>query len=275
MSNYKVLTDTEKTDSVKKDKKYRSVKLGIDYASAIAFKARKDTAKLYSFSPYFKYSGKYGFFTKINIVDVPGTKKGFDELNTSFGWDFNFSQKWDGSIGYAHYFYNSKVARIKAAISNEISANVSYDWDFLYSYLGVDLDGGNNKFPYNGKMVSKKTRDYYLVFSNSHEFSFDFFLKRVDDLTVTPGMDILFGTQNFLVTYKGKTDPTNITYQQKASKFNLTGIMLDLEIKYRIKKLTILLYPEYTFPKNVPTGESTKPYFVMNAGIYFTFKQHK
>ncbi len=277
-SNCQNLTETKLEDPVKKTVKYRKLKLGLDYASTITFKGRQDSSRLFSISPYLDYRGKYGLFAKVSLDDVPGTKKGFDELNASIGWDHSFTDKLDCSIGYSHYFYNSQVARIKASVSNEIAANISYDWDWLYTYIGVDLDGGNNKFPYKGKIVTKKTRDVYLVFSNSHEFSFDFFTERSDNLTINPGVDFLFGTQNFLVTYKGKTDPANATnavYQKQASRFALTGIMLDLDIKYTRKKLTFFLSPNYTFPKNVPPGESSTPYLVVNASVYLTFKGKK
>ena len=280
-SNYRASADTAKTDSTKTTEKYRKIKFGVDYANASTFNGRKDTSVRYTVSPSLEYIGKLGFFSKLSLVHVPATKKIFDELSADIGWNFDFSDKWDGSIGYSHYFFDTKAARINAAIANRLDANVGYDWNLLYSFLDIEWDGGNNKFPVKAPsnpqktlLVAKKTNDVFVTFSNSHEFLFDDLLKKSDRITITPNADILLGTQNFLITYKGKTDVAFKKYQQQAAKFNLTGYMLYLEMKYKIKKLSFELIPNYIFPKNVPPGESTKPFFVMNAGIYFTFK-HK
>ena len=261
------------TDSIQVAEKHRKIKSGVDYASVSAFKGRKDTTGVSLLSPYFEYTGKHGFYTRMALDHVPGGKrKFFDEFNSEIGWNFDFSDNWDGFIGYSHYFYDSQVARIMASVSNEIKTNVGYDWKYLYSFLDFDWSGGNNKFPYKGVIVTTKSHDFQLAFSNSHQFSFDRILKRSANLSITPDADILYGTQNFLVTYKGKTNTSEKVYQQQAKKFRLTGYVFYLEIKYKIKKLTMELSPNYTIPKNVPKGESTKPFFVMDASVYVTFK---
>jgi hypothetical protein len=276
-----VLADTSKTDSVKVTQKFRKIKLGVDYASVNTVNGRQDTSVRYTFSPSLEYIGKLGLFGKLSLIHVPATKRVFDELSADAGWNFTFSDKWDGGIGYSHYFFDTKAAMINAAISNRLNVNAGYDWDILYSYLDIDWIGGNNKFPVkvpaNPKKttaVLKKTNDVFVTFSNSHQFSFDDLLKKGDYITITPNADILCGTQNYLITYKGKTDVAYKKYQEQAAKFNITGYMLYLELKYKIKGLALELAPDYIFPENVPAGESTKPFFVMNAGIFYTFK-HK
>ncbi len=139
----------------------------------------------------------------------------------------------------------------------------------------MNWDRGNNKFPSKEKILTQKSNDYSLIFSNSHVFSIDDLLKKGDDFFITPEADVLCGTQIFLVKHKGKTNPTDKIYQKQAAKFNLTGYLLSLELKYKIKKFTLELTPTYIIPENVPAGESSTPYFVMNASVYFTFKKKK
>ncbi|MBI3500421.1 MAG: hypothetical protein HY063_01390 [Bacteroidetes bacterium] len=264
--------DTAKKNASAKTEKFRKFRMGVDYSSDNTFKGRKDTVTIPIISPSFKFTAKSGLFLKANMVHVPAPKakkkKFFDELDAGAGWNFDFSDDWDGSISYTHYFFDSKVARLKAAVQNDANAAVGYDWNILYSRILFDYNSGNPNLTYKGKKITKRTKDFSVTFTNVHDFEFTFRHKQM--LTLSPEADVLFGTQNFLAAYKGQSDTTK--YQKQASAFNLTAYIFYATVSYEIKKFTFLLDPSYTIPQNLPQGESSKPYFIMSGSIYVTFK---
>ena len=208
-----------------------------------------------------------------SLANTPGGKKAFDEMDLGLGKRWRFSDKWDGSLSYTHYFFDSNVARIKAALQNDLAASAGYDWDILYSQLLFDWSEGSDQFKYKGKKVAQKTRDFTFTFANSHQFSWDDVFKKDDDIIFMPEVDVLLGTQNFMATYKGKTEKTkaNKAYQDQASKFSVTGYTFTLYFTYDIKKFSFSLSPYYTIPENAPAGESSASYFVLSASVYYTF----
>jgi len=258
-------------DSLRNDKQ-RKLKIALDYSSDNTFKGRRDTTNTPLISPNIKYTGRSGLFAQAALFDVPGKKrktKVFDELDLGVGKNFDISEKWDASVAYSHYFYDSKVARIKSSVQNDFNASLNYDWDILYNQLVADVNMGAPKSK-KGKTVSRRSLDYSLTLVSMHDF--DIKLNENNKLTISPEADILFGTQNFLTSYKGKTDLAYAQFQKQASAFNLTAYIFYINVSWKVKKLTASISPYYTIPENMPQGESSKPYFVMSGSIYYTFK---
>ena len=275
LTSFEFPADSSKTDTAIV-KKYSKYKFELSYSSNSTYNGRKDTSNNSQLiSPSFKYTSKSKFYIKTSLVNSSGSKKVFDEFDASLGQKFRFAKNWDGNLSYSHYFYDSNVSRIRATIQNDIFASTGYDWKVLYSQLQFDWGGGSNKFKYKGKSVSKKTHDITFILANSHQFWLDDVLKKGDDLVIMPEVDILYGTQNFLATYKGKRDSTSRAYQKEASKYVITGYIMTLDISYDIKNFTVGISPYYTIPANVPGGGSSTPYFVMYGSIYYTIKGRK
>ncbi len=275
LTHFEFPADSAKTDT-SAVKKYSRYKFELSYSSNSTYSGRKDTSKNSQLiSPSFKYTSKSKFYIKTTLVNSSGTKNVFDEFDASAGQKFHLAKNWDGNLSYSHYFYDSNVSRIRATIQNDIFASTGYDWSILYSQLQFDWGEGSNKFKSKGKRIDKKTHDITFTFANSHQFWLDDVLKKGDDLVIMPEVDILYGTQNFLATYKGKRDPANKAYQNEASKYAITGYIMTLDVSYDIKNVTIRVSPYYTIPTNVPKGESSTPYFVMYGSIYYTIKGKK
>ncbi len=267
-----------KKDSVQEKKsetgrmKYRKVKIGVDYASDNTFRGRKDSTNIPLVSPFFKYTGRRGWFTTVSLADVPAKKqKAFDELDLGAGKNFDFSENWDGTLSYTHYFFDAKAARIKAAVQNDIHASVNYDWTILYSQVIFDVNGGSDKFLYKGKKIGVRNFDYSFTFANQHDFEINFKDEK-KMLTISPEADVLFGTQNFLAAYKGKTSDVN--FKKQAEKFSLTAYVFYARFVLDLHKFSLDLSPSYTIPKNVPGNGSSSAYFVMYTSAYWTFKSH-
>ncbi len=265
------LTDSIDTASV--DIKYRTFKMALDYSSENTFKGRRNTTNIPVLTPYFRYTTKQGFFVKASIVDAPTQKKLtklFDELDAGLGWMFDFSDAWNGSVSYTHYFYNAKVARLKSSVQSDFNLSTGYDWDIVYSQLLFDYNPGNPKLVVNGKKTPKRTQDYSITFANSHDFIFIF--NNESKLIISPELDVIWETQNFLAAYKGKLDTAPKKYLQQASAFSFAAYILYLNVTYKIKRFSIAAYPSYTIPQNVPEGESSTPFFVMSGRIAYTIK---
>lgn len=261
---------TKAADSTKQVLKYSKLKVELDYTSDNSFNGRKNIIKTPLLSPLVKYTNKSGFFTQASVLSDPKNKSKqiFDELDAGLGWMFDFSDKWDGSVAYYHYFYGSGVSRLKASIQNDINLSAGFDWDIFYSRILADYYIGNPKISAKGKVKAKNSNDYNITLVNMHDFDID--LTKNSSLTISPEADVLFGTQNFLAAYKKKADTSQ--YVRQASSFALTSCIFYLDIKYKVKNLSILLSPSYTIPQNVPVGESSTPYFIMSASVYYTFK---
>jgi len=261
---------TKTSDSTKLSEKQRKLKIGIDYTSDNSFNGRKGTVKTPMLSPLVKYTARSGFYTEAAVVSAPTTKSKniFDELDAGVGWLFDFSDNWDGSASYTHYVYASGVSRLRSSLQNDVSLSAGFDWDILYSRLIADYYLSDPKTSKKGKIKVKNSKDYNITVANMHDF--DIKLTKNSMLTISPEADVLFGTQNFLAAYKGKTDTSK--YAKQASSFTLTSYLFYLDVKYRVKNFSILLSPSYTIPQNVPEGESATPYFIMSASVYYTFK---
>ncbi|MEI8136656.1 MAG: hypothetical protein WCH21_04935 [Bacteroidota bacterium] len=265
------------SDTLKKDtivsKKHSKFKISLDYSSNNTYKGKKDTNNLPIITPFVKYTTKSRFFISSSLVHSSLTGKVFDELDLGVGKKIRFSNRWDGSISYSHFFFDSKVSRVKSSVMNDLSSYLGFDSDILYSQLYFDWTQGNKKS--KKKNSAGTTNDFIFTFTNSHQFVFDDVFTSGDDITIIPTVDILYGTQNFLATYKGKKDIAYKSYQDQASKFALTSYIFTLYLSYQIKNFVFNVSPYYTIPKNLPAGESTSPYFVMSAGIYYTFISKK
>lgn len=262
-------SDTTKPEQSAKREKFRRLKIALNYSSDNIFKGRKTSSSIPVISPLIKYTTKPGLFAQVSLTNTPSKKASiFDELDAGIGWLFDFSDKWDGSVSYSHYFFSSKSARINATVQNDLGLSLGFDWSVLYSRLLADYSWGSSGFSKKGKGTSSGTKDFGLTFMNSHDFVID--LTKKSRLTISPEADLLFGTQNFLSAFNGKSDTSQ--YQKQASAFSLTAYVLYLDVKYKLGKFYLLLSPSYTIPQNVPTGESSSSYFVMSGSIYFLFR---
>jgi hypothetical protein len=267
-------------DSVKKEdsakvKKHAKLKFELSAASNNTFKGRRDTNNVPIISPLLKYTTKRNWYFSGTLVNEPGSQRMFDEFDLSIGKKIVFSDNWDATVAYSHYFFDSRVTRIKATVQNYASATVNYDWNILYSSLELSYSEANDKFKYKGKKVGNKTGDFSVYFDNSHAFDFDDFLRKGNSLSLTPEADLVLGTQNYMASYTGRFNSNNKAYKDKISKFELTAITFAFDVSYTIGNLTFDLYPYYTIPYNAQPGAESTPYFVMSGSIYYVLKFKK
>ena len=267
-------TDTLKTDTTVVKKRIR-FKFELSASSNNTYQGRQDTSHIPIITPLFRYTTKRRFYFETCLVKQGEGKKPFDEWDITLGKRFVFSDKWSLRMAYTHYFFDSQVSRITASVKNYFSTSLNYDWKILYSQLRFSWSGGNDQFTYKSKKVNTKTNDFNFTFANSRQFDINDVLKKGFYLTLTPEVDILYGTQNYLTTYKGKGDKTNKTYSNQVSKFALTAYSFSFDVAYTMNKFTIDLTPYYTIPMNTPSGESSSPYFVMTASVYYIFSGKK
>lgn len=254
-------------------KTYSEYRTELDYSSNNTYKSQRDTSNIPILTPSFRYLSKKKYYVQGTLVNGRETKTFVDEFDFKIGKKFTFNKKWSGNLSYSHYFYGSTVKRIKTVVSNNIFGVVNYDWDILYSQLMIDFSGGNKNFKVLGKALNKKTTDVTFTFANSHQY--DFKLKK-GAIAITPEIDVLIGTQNYMTIYLGKTDVSksaNKVIQKQASKLALTGYMITIDARYTLNRFTFDISPYYTIPKHTLIASTNTPYFVLSASVFFTIKK--
>ena len=260
---------------------------GINYGSNAPFFGRAYGRKNPFVSADLIFKSKPGIWMSASAFNYFNETK-LKELDLSAGWDFKLFV-FDATVSYAKYFFSTDMGLVKATTTNLADAYLSLDWNILYSTLGGGFIFGNNS-------------DFFLALGNSRYFQIDSLAKRANYLSFEPKMVLVAGTQTFSSTYqetnfytydystysgttttnqpKGTgslppgTSPSGITSETTSSSksFNILNIEFAIPVTYNYKKVSFEVNPRYCIPLNLIEGDPSKPVFIINAGIYFTFK---
>lgn len=271
---------TAQNDSIANDsivpKKYRRIKISLNYSSANTILGRRDSVAIPLLSPSFKYTSSKNFFTTISFIHTNTTSRVFDELDTKFGYRFFIGDRWDGSVSYSHYFFASEVTRLNSLVNHDINAYLGCDLTYFYTALSFDYTAGKKVVPYKnkfGKIVNytAKLHDYNLTWMNYYQFEWE--VGKRGTFILTPEVDLIFGTQNNIALYRNALllNPK----LANASSFNLKSVNYNLDLLYIIGRYSINLSPFYAVPYHVTNVASNKPYFVMYGGLFYTYKWEK
>lgn len=268
--------DTLNIDSIEIDPVFYRLKLAFNYSSANTFLGRKDSISIPLLSPMVKFTFANNLYLQTSLVHTNTTTKIFDELDSKIGYRHFLGDHLDGAISYTHYFFNPSVTRLNSLVNNDVNLYFGYDMNFLYSSISLDYSYGSQSSTITSKKNSKEkiikelSRDITVSWMNMRQFYFYELFSTTDKLIFTPEIDILLGTQNSIHLYKKKIKPTKMF-----SSFNPKAINVNIDLLYVKKRLSINLSPYATFPLNVSLGESSKPYFVIYGGVFYTWKWEK
>ena len=266
--------DTVKKDSIEILPVYNKLKLAFNYSSANTFLGRKDSVSIPILSPSIRYTSSKLFFFQSSLVHTNTTSKIFDELDLKLGKRYYGGEHYDGSISYAHYFFNPQVSRINSFVNNDINIYNGFDFNFLYSALSLDYTYGKKSATITTKKTGKTytltavSRDISMTWMNLRQFYLYEVIKPVDLLIITPELDFVFGTQNSIHLYHKKNNTAN----SSEAAFKTRAITFNLDFLYILNKLSINISPYVTFPQNPSLGQSSKPYFVLYGGLFYTWK---
>lgn len=270
--------DTVKKDSIEILPVYNKLKLAFNYSSANTFLGRKDSVSIPILTPSFRYTSTKLYFFQGSLVHTNTTSKIFDELDLKLGKRYYGGEHYDGSISYAHYFFSPQVSRINSFVNNDINIYNGFDFNLLYSALSLDFTYGKKTATVKAKKTGKTynltavSRDISMTWMNLKQFYFYELFNSNDLFILTPELDFVFGTQNSIHLYHKKNNTANTT----EAAFKTRAITFNLDFLYIIKKLSINISPYVTFPQNPSVGQSSKPYFVIYGGLFYTWKwEHK
>jgi hypothetical protein len=244
-----------------------NLRLALKYSSANTFYGRKDSVSIPVVSPSIRFTSSKNFFIRTALIHTNTTSKIFDELDLELGYRFYLGQQWDFSASYTKMFFSKNVARLNAVANNDLNFYMGYDANFFYSALSFNYTSGSQTIQSKKKNISRTifAKDYTLTWINSKDFYTYELLNMEDKLTVSPELDVYFGTQNSVQVYRKKNQANS-----SLATFNIKALDFSCDIRYSYKNLSFMITPDYTIPLNVPTEDYSTPYFVFYGGIYYS-----
>lgn len=144
----------------------------------------------------FNYKLKSGFWVGTTLYHIDGVKNYIDETNLSAGYDFNLTDRLDGSISYTRYIYGSYNPLLQSVASNLGMAYLGYDFSYVYTSLTANYLFG-------------EFNDVFLTLNNSRYFEKKHILNQNDYLGFDPSITLLTGTQYFTRSYTTKIETAN------------------------------------------------------------------
>ncbi len=263
-------------DSIEIIPKINRLKISFNYSSANTFLGRNDTVSIPLLSPSFKYTSHTNFFTQLSLVHTNTTSSIFDELDLKLGYRYFLGDRFDFSVSYTRFFFNSNVSRLNSLVNHDFNLYAGYDFEYFYSGLSFDYTYGKKSYTYVTKKTNKKflinaiSKDYAFSWMNYRQFYLYDIIKSKDKLIVTPEIDLILGTQNSVHLYVKKS---NSNYS--SSPIQPRALILNLDLIYVVRNFSFNLSPYETIPFNSSESDSSKPYFVLYGGIYYTWKWEK
>jgi len=172
-------TDTTETKA--------SLTLGITYSNDASYYGQRAQEK----NPYIAAGATYRFKSGIYISGLAyrllnDTGAFVSASNIGGGIAFKVSKKLSADLGYNHTFYPSYSPLLQASSPDNASAGLTYE-NWLTTSATLDLAFG-------------KTTDLFFTLGISKQLSLGSIGKK-DVITLTPGFDVVAGTQHFYQSY--------------------------------------------------------------------------
>ena|GEM_PF-3283304 len=213
------------------------------------------------------------------------------ELQFFLGYAFRPGKHFTFYPSYSHFFYSRNSNALKSLFSDDIRIDVDYNYDFL----SIGASAGY----YTGKQHA-----FYAALSNSFQIYFDRFPFRKSSLSISPGIDVNFGSYEYLNLYyisELKDNPglyyyllsypairryvhrqlvlhPDLTYkdildtylEEKAQdSFKLTSVSINLPLYIIIGDFGISLGVYYFIPVAQPDYISGESLFFFNIGLTY------
>jgi hypothetical protein len=266
-----------------------SITLESGFGSNTVFFGRMAPQKLpYSLTSV-TFSHKKGFYAAgsfFHAFDDSGLNNISD---LSLGYNFNFSDRIDGSVSYTKFFINPGSLLVQSTTSNLADAFLSLDWSYLYTSVGV-------------MKIFGATNDVFFIISNSRYFEKERLLGIKGTFALEPAISFIAGTQNFSTTYTenyesitgvkpnspigaggpGKPGGGGTFGGSSATTINSTtpgfGALcyeFNLPFTYTLKNFSVEPAWKYVIPVNVSEGDASAAQSVWTLSLYYTLKSKK
>lgn len=257
--------------------------LGTSFGNNSSFLGRNQATRLPFLSADLTYKNKRGAWVSAMAYQILNTPVFIDEVDLMAGWDFQVTEKLDGSVSYSRFFFSPETPLLKAATANSVSAQAGLDWQHVYSRLNMTYIFGG-------------ASDLFLILDNSRYFQIDQVLHAKDYLSVEPKISIIAGTQTFVETHivsrKSTAAPapvsrsgggkpgsgaggggaaTSTTYSSTTS-FNVLNYEASVPITYTFQNLSLDVALRYSIPVNLLEGDASRPQFFCTTSLYYTIR---
>jgi hypothetical protein len=267
-----ILTDTlHKTVDTDTVVRKRSLIVGGNYGSDAMFFGRTGPIKYPFLSSDVIYNTKNGIFIYGSGLKVLGYGQLYDEIDLGAGYLYKYTKNFGGSVSYTRFLFNSNAHVIKSGSNNDVNWMNAYDWGIMKS--GVTFD-----------YLFGKSHDYFVTLNTSHHFesAFSIFDDK-DYLTVTPGVSLILGTQNFVQRYSLDYDyrqQTNNIFDNGTNEqhmahlngmFNALNYSFKVPIAYNRPHYTIEFAYKYSIPVNVEGALMNTKESFYNLTFYYVF----
>lgn len=294
--NRDTIRTSSATDSVGTEKNYLSS--SISYGNNSSFLGRFQSRAMPYLGADVTAMHKNGLWFSVMAYDIVSSPVFMDEIDLMAGWNFDLSEKWDGSFYYGSYFFQENTELLKSYVANSASVAAGFDWSILYTRLSSAYIFGND------------ISDIFLILDNSHYFEFPNILGG-DYISLDPQISLIAGTQTFYEQFvveeeipgkaangkgkgkgkdkgkgkgkgpgQGKTpiEPktTEVSIIENESRsFNVMSYELALPVIYTRGNWAFETSGRYSIPVNALEGYLTQPQFFFTSTLYYTISSKK
>lgn len=224
------------------------------YLTNSVYYGRTDSLATPYITPSVGYYNKSGFYVTGSLAYLASVAESrIDLYSFDIGYDFDFGDKFSGSISGNKSFYNQSSTAIKSDIMGSLGTYVSYDFNYLQLIGAAD--------------VSFATKaDIGVNVGLAHAFSFG---EENNKFRMTPTVMANMSTLHF---YEGYTSRklgkiARKLYPNLASsksvttvnndKFTLLDYECSLPLTYDSKKIGFFFIPTFAIPQNAITTTTT------------------
>jgi hypothetical protein len=260
------LADSSNDDSG--EDKYNTYSFSLSYSNNRTFRTKKDAGSNHNLTPDFTFTHKSNIYAGISSYYMIGDGTLFDEVDLTAGYDYEISEKMDAGISYSHYFFTANSIQLKSSVSDNADIYLSRKFGDFKTKLLFALDYG-------------VALDYMATWYGSYSFDKEDLFKKEDELSITPGVSVSFGTQSyyqdFLKNKKDKvTNKKGVTlpdYKTVTTSFGFMDASADLSISYSYKKFTFDISAGFNISPESDTKKTKYSYYYsFGAGITYDIK---
>lgn len=250
----------------------------LSYQNDAVFMGRHDSISAPYIVPSIGYYDKSGFFADASLSYLTKSNENrVDLFLATAGYRFS-SKKLSGSLSGTKYFFNDKSFSIQSEVEGDLSANLTYDFDFIETSVMVNsyFNNSSNTDFFLGVQLAKS------LYTNDKS------------LEMRPAFEVYAGSQYFYQEYyrynrlgsrKGNSmgqnqqATTTVLGIEEVNKFNILNLGLSMPIRYYYKTFLFSFVPQWAFPQtnatltteNTTIKEDLKNIFYWTAGIGYWF----
>lgn len=265
------------TSAVQNTEEKTTFTLGVLYSNNVNYYGHVAAEKM----PYVALAGSvrfpHGFYITGLAYKLFNDSLAVSAFGLGAGYEFDIAKNLTGDVSYHHTFFPKNSPFIQASSPGLISAVINYEHLFSTS-LTADYAFG-------------KQSDYFFTLGNSK--GFDIYMPDNKSIfTVTPGIDIIAGTQQYYETYiterknngkgigsgnnpgKGNPNPNSGTTieERSFSKFGLMSYNFKLPISFsRANYLAELEYQFSLLAKNAVLEGLSDNHSFVTLSFYYQF----